>query len=142
MYPGRFTVTEPFVGIRPMAPSGPRVTNTAPTTRIALDAGRVARSRTPRLWGAIPVEEVEGHDVDPAYDVRPLEDVRRSPIRSEHLAGLGLVIPSAAALASAASQASQEPEPAPPEPSAFGISTPYLVLAALAAVALGMMLKR
>jgi hypothetical protein len=92
----------------------------------------------------LPVEEVEGHDVDPAYDVRPIEGLGRAPIRSERLAGLGIVIPATYAIGRAASEQTAQSEPAPADatPGLFGISTPYLVLAALAAVALGMVLKR
>jgi len=143
MYPGLPTVSARSV--RPSGPPGGFITNTAPTTQLALAraAARVPRGAD-RIWGALPVEEVEGHDVDPAYDVRPVEGLGRAPIRSERLAGLGFVIPSSAVFGRAAASETAQPEasPAEPPPGLFGVSTPYLVLAAAAAVALGMVFKR
>jgi len=146
MYPGLPTVTASYAASRPSGPPGGAITNTAPTTRLAtaLAAARLPRGRD-RIWGALPVEEVEGHDVDPAYDVRPVEGLGRAPIRSERLAGLGVTMPLAWAMGRAASEQTAEPQPTEPtesSPGLFGVSTPYLVLGALAAVALGMVLKR
>jgi hypothetical protein len=139
MYPGLPTVTARYAVERLAGPPRGAVTNTAPTTQLALALARLPRRASDRIWGALPVEEVEGHDVDPAYDVRPVEGLGRAPIRSERLAserlaGLGKL-----------PLFLQEELPKPEEessPGFFGISTPYLVLAGVAAVALGMVLKR
>lgn len=150
MYPGlpRATVTAPSAARYTAAPPSGAVTNTAPTTRLAF---ALAQARvpppTPRLWGSLPLEEIEGHEPDPAYDVRPIEGLGRAPVRAEELArlaaaraGLGFVIPAAYATGGGSSQAPLAEET--PAPGLFGISTPYLVLAGVAAVALGMILKR
>lgn len=85
MYPG-IARRAPVTGVA--APPHREATNTAPTTRAAMTLRGVQYSPD-RLWGSLPVEEVEGHDPDPAYDVRPIEGLGRAPIRSERL-GLGL----------------------------------------------------
>lgn len=67
------------------------VTNAAPSTRAAMALSVVPGKFTPdRIWGSLPVEDVEGHTPDPAYDVRPIEGLGRAPIRSERL-GLSLM---------------------------------------------------
>lgn len=141
MYPGLPTVTARYATRRPSGPPEGKTTNTAPTTRLAMARATARLPRgADRIWGALPVEEVEGHDVDPAYDVRPIEGLGRAPIRSERLAGLGIVLP--AVYATSSSTSAPQSAPAEETPSLFGISTPYLVLGAVAAVALGMVLKR
>ena len=55
------------------------------------------RKISARLWGTIPVEQVEGHEPDRAYDVaRSSAFSSWRPLRSERLGGgggLGFVIP-------------------------------------------------
>lgn len=86
MYPG-------LVHNAPAAPrfSTPRghVTNTAPTSR---PVSYSATKRIPeRIWSALPVEDVEGHSPDPAYDVRPVEGLGWAPLRPERR-GLGFAM--------------------------------------------------
>lgn len=90
MYPG-IVRTAPVAPKRLSAPSG-RVTNTAPTTREAMALSiRPGKYTLDRLWGSLPVEDVEGHSPDPAYDVRPIDGLGWAPVRSERLGrGLGL----------------------------------------------------
>lgn len=145
MYPGlpRATVTAPSAARYTAAPPPGAVTNTAPTTRLAL---ALAQARlpvpTPQLWGSLPLEEIEGHEPDPAYDVRPIEGLGRAPVRSEDLARLAAARTGLGKLPLFLQQADpRAAEDEAPSAGLFGISTPYLVLA-VAAVALGMILKR
>lgn len=88
------TTTATYIAERPAAPSPRTVTNTAPGTQLAraLAMANLSPRPTDRLWGALPVEETEGHAVDPAYDVRPIEGLGRAPLRSERLSGLGAML--------------------------------------------------
>lgn len=90
---GNATTTARYVAERPTPRPSPdrTTTSTAPTTQLAraLAMAGLSPKSPDRLWGALPVEEIEGHDVDPAYDVREVEGLGRAPIRSEQLAGLG-----------------------------------------------------
>jgi len=72
------------------------ITRAAPGV-LAARAGWI-RDLPALLWGSIPVEQVEGHEPDRAYDVPPPSSFTSwRPLRSERRgggAGLGFVIPS------------------------------------------------
>ncbi len=77
-------------------PPRTNITRAAPGV-LAARAGLI-RGIPPRLWGSIPVEQVEGHEPDRAYDVaRTSPFTSWRPLRSERLSrgggGLGFVIP-------------------------------------------------
>ena len=70
--------------VRPLRPPPPvRITRAAPKTGAAM-AGQVPPTEA-KLWGSLPIEDVEGHEPDPAYDVRPIEGLGAPPVRSEML---------------------------------------------------------
>ncbi|MGH7259947.1 MAG: hypothetical protein ACREI9_04615 [Nitrospiraceae bacterium] len=75
-------------------PPRSNVTQAAPRVAAAR-AGRVPETPA-RIWGSIPVEQVEGHQVAPAYDVLRPGSFTWKPLRSERLyeGGLGFVFPS------------------------------------------------
>lgn len=56
-----------------------------PITRTGMPRGYIP-AEPAKLWGSVPVEEVEGHEPDPAYDVRSNEGLGFLPgTRSELL---------------------------------------------------------